>query len=669
MSEEQRFGDGQDNYLQGMRQAAEAARQFGSAAGGAGAAGAAGSAAGEAAANAAAATVKAGVEAGKAVSGIAAGTAVGGPWGAVLSAAWSLRHTLFKILIFICLFLLFIIIAVVSLPSIVFNNIFHTDPSTVDPNGPTEVSANFDDLSAVVSECIQAGYDAALARVDQIIADGGYDYELSMEALVNNALVSADYDTCYALAAYSASMGQRGTTKADLQSKLNAVADQMYRVTYEVKEAQVPAESGEDTDEAGEGSDSESEEEPEMETVEYVVCTIHPFDQSVILDAFGVDVDATYDQFSITYGEAILNMSNALKMTMYGTASDGSVPPISDAELNLFLASLDCSGKRKELMRCALSLVGRVPYFWGGKSAPGWNSEWNTPKLVTSAGSSSTGTIRPYGLDCSGFTEWVYQTALGVTLYDGTWNQWDATHAITEEELLPGDLGFMAVPGTVPVNHVLLYAGEDADGNKLWVHCASGTGVVLNSPDYVTQYRRRNDVDLEGDLVPAALDVEEAGASGRPRVQQCLYDPAQLHRFREAVGRYAGDPQHDRGCVFASACGLPRTDVDAPAGHRKGRGDDHDAAADGRIRAHGDRRRFPAPICHAHRSVLDAASPAPLQEDRLSLWHIRHAQETPGGERLRPPGEGRPSAWSSSRTTSRSKTCETASLKPRTAAT
>ena len=493
-----------------MKQAADAAKQFGAAAGGTGAAG---SAAGEAAANAAAATVKAGAEAGKAVSGIAAGTAVGGPWGAVLSAAWSLRHTLFKILVFICLFLLFIIIAVVSLPSIVFNNIFRTDPSTVDPNGPTEVSANFDDLSAVVSDCIQAGYDAALAKVDQIIADGGYDYELSMQALVNNALVSADYDTCYALAAYSASMGQRGTTKADLQSKLNAVADQMYTVTYEVKEAQAPVDSGETSDGTGDSSESDTEE-PEMETVEYVICTIHPFDQSVILDAFGVDVDATYDQFNITYGEAILNMSNALKMTMYGTSSDGSVPPISDAELNLFLANLDCSGKRKELMRCALSLVGRVPYFWGGKSPPGWNSEWNTPKLVTAAGSSSTGTIRPYGLDCSGFTEWVYQTALGVTLYDGTWNQWDATHAITKEELLPGDLGFMAVPGTVPVNHVLLYAGEDADGNMLWVHCASGTGVVLNSPDYVTQYRRRNDVDLEGDLVPAALDVEEAGTSG-----------------------------------------------------------------------------------------------------------------------------------------------------------
>ena len=68
-------------------------------------------------------------------------------------------------------------------------------------------------------------------------------------------------------------------------------------------------------------------------------------------------------------------------------------------------------------------------------------------------------------------------------------------------------------PGTVPVNHVLLYAGEDADGTKLWVHCASGTGVVLNSPDYVTQYRRRNDIDLEGDL-PLADITEEIGYGG-----------------------------------------------------------------------------------------------------------------------------------------------------------
>ncbi len=435
--------------------------------------------------------MKAGVEGGKAVSEIAAGTAAGGPWGAALAAAWSLRHTLFKILVFLCLFLLFIIVTVVSLPSIVTNNMFHLDPSTVDPNGPTELAANFDDLSATVSACIQNGYDAALARVEQIITAGGYDRDLSMEALINNGLTSIDYDTCYTLAAYSASLEQRGTSKGDLQTKLQAVSGQMYNVTYEEKEKQVtvPAEA--------EG------EEPETKTVKYVVCTIHPFNQSIILTAFGIDTDAQYGQFSITYGEAITNMSNALKMTLYGTLTNGMVPEISDADLNAYLASLTCSGTRKELMRAALSLVGRVPYFWGGKSAPGWNDAWNTPRLVTAAGSSSSGTIRPYGLDCSGFTEWVYQTALGVSLNNGSWSQWESTYAITEAELLPGDIGFMAAPGTVPVNHVLLYAGRSADGKQLWVHCSSSAGgVALNSPTYVTQFRRRKDIDLEADFTP-----------------------------------------------------------------------------------------------------------------------------------------------------------------------
>ena len=184
-----------------------------------------------------------------------------------------------------------------------------------------------------------------------------------------------------------------------MKAKLDAVAGQMFAVTYEVKETTKTV--------VPEVQEGEEPGAPETVTVQYVVCTIHPFDQSVILTAFGIDTSTQYDQFNLTYGEAITNMSNALKMTMYGSLTSGTVPPITDAELNAYLNSLTCSGTRKELMRAALSLVGRVPYFWGGKSAPGWNEAWNTPRLVTSAGSSSTGTIRPYGLDCSGFTDWV----------------------------------------------------------------------------------------------------------------------------------------------------------------------------------------------------------------------------------------------------------------------
>ena len=155
----------------------------------------------------------------------------------------------------------------------------------------------------------------------------------------------------------------------------------------------------------------------------------------------------------------------------------------------------------REIMRVAVSLVGKVPYFWGGKSAPGWNNNWNTPKLVTSTGSSTTGTIRPYGLDCSGFTTWVYNTALGHYIGEGTTAQWNNTEAITAAQLLPGDLGFKDAPGDSGINHVLIYAGKDAGGNDLWCHCAGGTGVILNSPDYVRYYRRVKGPDLEAPLL------------------------------------------------------------------------------------------------------------------------------------------------------------------------
>lgn len=474
----QQFGDGQDNYAQAAQKAGEAARQISKSTAEQAAAKSA-----EATANAAAHTVQASVEGGKAVAEVAAGTASAGPVGAILSAAWAMRHTIWKVIICIALLLVFFICAIVSLPSIIFNSVFRTDPDSAPFSDSVDVFQVFEEMSGAVSDSVSYGYDLALAEVERIIADGGYDYSLSMDALINYGHTSANYDVCYVFATYSVSMEQKGTTKGDMVNKLNAVAGKMFAVTHVVKETTitVPPENEDD--------------EPTTETVQYAECTIHPFDQSVILAAFNIDTAATYNQFQISNGEAISNMANALKMTMYGSVGTGSVPPLTDAELIAFLNNLDCSPARKELMRVALSLVGKVPYFWGGKSAPGWNPEWNTPKLVTSAGSSSTGTIRPYGLDCSGFTDWVYKTALGRSLHEGSHSQAENSTPISESELLPGDLGFY--PG-----HVLMYAGRDTDGTMMWVHSSGGTGVILNSPTYEITYRRVNDIDLEGSFFP-----------------------------------------------------------------------------------------------------------------------------------------------------------------------
>lgn len=587
--EKQQVGDGADNYGQAASQMAKAASQMAKAAGQSGQAAAkqagkeaakqAAKAGAEATANTSAAVVQAGVEGGKAVAQVAAGTAVGGPWGAILSALWALRHTLFKILVFLCLLLLLFIVMIVSLPSILMNAVFGLDGTAVDMENPVTLQESYNEMSGAVSDVVDQGYNRALEKVEQIIQDGGYDYDLSMEALINYAQSSAGYDVSYILAAYSASLQQQGTSEADMVAKLEAVMDDMFPVTYEEKQQErlIPVSyttyqavtltvvtsqtqtgtidgtpqyryttesrtyyepSGVQTSEEpvtttaynpvtvslpvySDGAVTGTSEatyyeaagsvtlNPETEIIRYVECTIHPFDESVITEAFGIDADATYDQFGITYAEAIDNMAKALKMTLYGAASSGEAVELTDAELIAFVERQNCNATRKYILSTGLSLVGKVPYFWGGKSGPGWNEEWNTPKVVTAEGSSSTGTIRPYGLDCSGFTTWVYNTALGVNIGAGTSGQYPNTVAISEAELLPGDLGFLAESDGSGWNHVLMFAGYSETGERMWVHCSSGSGVILNTPSYDSSIvlRRLTNVDYDA-------PVPETGTGG-----------------------------------------------------------------------------------------------------------------------------------------------------------
>ena len=190
-------------------------------------------------------------------------------------------------------------------------------------------------------------------------------------------------------------------------------------------------------------------------------------------------------------------MANALKQTLYGTLGSGQMVPLTDAELISFVNRQECSAMRKHILTTALSLVGKVPYFWGGKSGPGWNDEWNTPKLVTAAGSASTGTIRPYGLDCSGFSTWVFTTAVGVNIGAGCNGQYPNTYGISASELLPGDLGFLADGDGW--GHVLVFAGYGENGERMWVHSSGGEGVILNTPSYEgsLSYRRLSIVDYD----------------------------------------------------------------------------------------------------------------------------------------------------------------------------
>lgn len=300
MSEQskQQTGDGQDNFGNVAKQSAKTAKQIGkNTAKKAAAKGA------EATVNATTATVKAGARAGKAVANIATGTAAGGPWGAIISAAWSMRHTLFKVLVSICLVVVFLVVMIVSLPAIIFDGIFGLPE---DYSGNT-LTAAYSELSTSVHQTVIKGHDYALNKVDSIIKNGGYDYDRSMDALTDCSVGTADYDVCYALSVYSASMGQSGVSRDNMISKMISAFDSMFIVTYEVLHVEIPI-------------ISDLLEIVGTEIISYVKCVIQPITNAFFLVAFGVDVNAKYGEFDITYGEAIDFMTQSLKNMLEGAS-------------------------------------------------------------------------------------------------------------------------------------------------------------------------------------------------------------------------------------------------------------------------------------------------------------------------------------------------------------
>lgn len=157
----------------------------------------------------------------------------------------------------------------------------------------------------------------------------------------------------------------------------------------------------------------------------------------------------------------------------------GGEVSLDEAQIRAMLAAMpkDISERRRAVVEKAYSLLGKVNYFWGGKSsAIGWDSRWGTPTRVTAPGSRSTGTVRPYGLDCSGFVDWVFNNSLGYVIGHGggAASQHDHCKSISWSEAQPGDLVFY--PGDT---HVGVFVGKDSNGDPLIIHCASSQNNVV----------------------------------------------------------------------------------------------------------------------------------------------------------------------------------------------
>ena len=166
---------------------------------------------------------------------------------------------------------------------------------------------------------------------------------------------------------------------------------------------------------------------------------------------------------------------------------------ISDATAKKLLADLpaDLDPERRAVVETACRLVGKVNYFWGGKSLViGWDSRWGQLSKVWADGSSTTGTYRPYGLDCSGFVDWVFYNVTNGEYVIGHGGGAHMQHTyctpISWNEAQPGDLVFY--PGD---EHVGIVGGRDESGNLLIIHCAfSQNNVVITGLEGFTSIGR-----------------------------------------------------------------------------------------------------------------------------------------------------------------------------------
>ena len=148
---------------------------------------------------------------------------------------------------------------------------------------------------------------------------------------------------------------------------------------------------------------------------------------------------------------------------------------VSQADATALVEALpeDLDPERRAVVEVACSLVGKVNYWWGGKSLTlGWDDRWGSLRKVTAGGSVTSSQYRPYGLDCSGFVDWVFYNATDGEYVIGHGGGATAQHSCCEpiawEDAQPGDLVFYPED-----SHVGIVGGWDDDGQLLIIHCAS----------------------------------------------------------------------------------------------------------------------------------------------------------------------------------------------------
>lgn len=314
-------------------------------------------------------------------------------------------------------------------------------------NAQQELQDNINKAVKMIEQSFDDSYNDVLDQIKELVKENGWDYEMTMMSFYDNGNPFKSMDYTRLIAALS--------TVRELSSYdtsifgTNMLTDVDY-LSYEVEEEEMD-------DGKKMGNVKLSVQDPE-----YVFSFFNVNLKGKLGDK---DISSIYESRVKAIDSAVYGV-DLKQNTFVKTRYDSETSALSDLILQTILSS-NLSNERKTLIKTAISLIGQVPYQWGGKaSGPGYDNSW---WLYLDNGDQK-------GLDCSGFVQWAFMTSgFSEDITDkliSTSTTVGNFEKISVDELLPGDLGLFN-NGSLSSNHVGIYLGDG-----YWIHCSSSANTV-----------------------------------------------------------------------------------------------------------------------------------------------------------------------------------------------
>lgn len=166
------------------------------------------------------------------------------------------------------------------------------------------------------------------------------------------------------------------------------------------------------------------------------------------------------------------------------------------------------TSSRQAIVNFARSMIGKIPYYFYGGQSDNYGAlghalfkNYDDNHFGEVASISDYKGRNKYGLDCSGFVDFVFWNVLNDNLGNGNTDTLKSVSTkIDYSELKPGDLGFLSDGSSGTKQHVGIYIGDDK-----WVELNPNGVTEGPYPDFKVYYRPN---------ILIELDEKEAAAQG-----------------------------------------------------------------------------------------------------------------------------------------------------------